>query len=97
MEESKKEESIAVPAWVPLTDWTDFLDHRRKTGKITDRAKELLLKDLEKLKAEGNDPALVLQQSIKRGWKGLFAIKDDRQSPSNNLKTQVKELMENGW
>ena len=31
----------------------------------------------EKLKADGNDPSLVIQQTILRGWSGLFPLKED--------------------
>src|SRR5262249_36895721 len=65
-----------LPAWLPTQDWDDFLDMRRKKGKpVTLRAVELLIADLEQLRASGDDPAEVLQQSIKNSWQGLFKLK----------------------
>lgn len=68
---------FSPPEWVPPEPWADFMEHRKKKGKLTERAKELLVKELEKLKSQGHDPEKVLNQSIMRGWTGLFAIKGE--------------------
>lgn len=56
----------------------DFADMRTKArSPMTDRAKELLLGKLNDM--AGNDNALkvkLLEQSIERGWKTVFALKD---------------------
>lgn len=63
------------PAWLPAVDWKDFCQMRG--AKFTARAKQLVIGKLEKLKQEGHDPAAVLQQSLERGWSGVFPLKGD--------------------
>jgi len=68
---------ITVPAYLDEALWNDFIDMRKKIKRpATDRAKELLIKDIEKLKTAGDDPNDVLRQSIKNCWQGLFPLKD---------------------
>ena len=67
---------------IPAAAWRDFVEHRAKMGKgkkLTVRAAQLILKELQALMAQGNDPARVLNQSIMRGWAGVFPLKDDAQ------------------
>lgn len=56
----------------------DFADMRTKArSPMTDRAKEILLNKLNDM--AGNDNALkvkLLEQSIERGWKTVYALKD---------------------
>jgi hypothetical protein len=52
---------------------------RKKIKKPpTDRAKELLIKDLIKFNDDGEDVNEILRKSIKGCWQGLFSLKDDR-------------------
>lgn len=65
---------------VELQDWVDrerlalFLEMRLAKGKPVKTAGGLqaLLRDLENLRDEGHDAALVIQQSIDREWQGFF-------------------------
>ncbi|GAH58490.1 unnamed protein product, partial [marine sediment metagenome] len=53
-----------------------FLEMRKKKRAIpTERAKELLVKELGKLRSEGHDPNEVLNQSIMRNYTGVFPLK----------------------
>ena len=75
LKETKRDNTI-LPEFIDKELWDDFLEMRGKMRKApTDRAKELLIKDLEKLKAAGNDPSEVLRQSIKNSWAGVFPLK----------------------
>ena len=66
-----------VPEWIDKKTWEAFLEMRRKKRAVpTERAKELLVKELEKLKSEGNDPKEVLNQSIMRNYTGVFPVKE---------------------
>jgi len=65
-----------LPDWVPKEPWDGFAELRRRKGPFTDRAKVLSIKKLEKLVQEGNDATEVLNQSVERGWTGLFPVKD---------------------
>ena len=62
----------------------DFTKHRKAMKKpLTDRARELILMDLERLAP--NDPETqiaIINQSIKRGWQGVFPLKDDSPKPA---------------
>lgn len=42
---------------------------------MTTRAQELAFAQLADLKARGHDPVAVINQSIVRGWAGLFELK----------------------
>ena len=67
----------------------DFVEFRKKIKKpMTDRAIELTLAELEKL-APGDEKAkiAILNQSIQRGWQGVFPL-------SNDQKPKAKESRE---
>lgn len=70
--------SFAPPDWVPRQDWDDFIDMRKRSRKNpTDKAKELLVAKLDRLRSEGHDPGKVLQRSIERNWQSVFPLEDD--------------------
>ena len=61
----------------------DFKAHRKQIKKpMTDLALTLLRNDLEKL-APGDEKTkiAILEQSIKNGWTGVFALKEDKRKP----------------
>ena len=57
----------------------DFVKHRKAMKKpLTDRGRELILLDLERLAPNDPDTQIaIINQSIKRGWQGVFPLKDD--------------------
>ena len=60
----------------------DFAEMRKKMRKpLTDRALALTLSELEKL-APGDDEKkiAILNQSIQRGWQGVFPLKDEHKT-----------------
>jgi len=79
-----KEEYIYLPDWLDKVAWNDFLEMRKNNKATpTKRAKELLIKDLEKFREAGDDPTEVLNQSIKNSWKGLFPLKEKQNAGIN--------------
>jgi hypothetical protein len=65
-----------LPPWVDVDAWAGFEEMRRGIKKpMTDRARELIVKQLEKLMRLGNDPAEVLDQSTRSSWQGVFEVK----------------------
>lgn len=57
----------------------DFAKHRKAMKKpLTDKARELTIKELEKL-APGDEAMqiAIINQSIQRGWQGVFELKED--------------------
>jgi len=66
-----------LPDWINKKTWDSFIEMRKgNRASPTGRAVELILKELEKLKAQGNDPNEVLEQSIMNNYKGVFPLKD---------------------
>lgn len=69
-----------VPDWVPAEAWSGFVDMRRKERHpLTARAAKLVLNELARLKADGNDPGAVLDQSTRNGWRDVFALRKQPQ------------------
>lgn len=67
---------VDPPQWVPADAWAAWLEVRRKLrAPNTARALELAIRDLDQLRALGQSPREVLEQSTARGWRGLFPIK----------------------
>lgn len=56
----------------------DFGKMRAKIKKpLTDRAKELTIAELKKLSEKPAEWVAILDQSVQRGWQGVFALKAD--------------------
>jgi hypothetical protein len=84
------EERFSLPDWIPEKTWCDYLAMRKKIRKpATDEAIKLAVETLKRLRASGDDPRLVLEQSILNSWQGLFelkgkaAIKSDPSRPTD--------------
>lgn len=74
-----------LPGWMPSIAWHAFLQSRvAMRARATPHAEQLLLRELDKLRQQGHDPASVLNQSIARGWRGLFPLKTDSSVPAGN-------------
>lgn len=74
-EEKRREEvkTSALPDWVPVDAWKAFLEMRTKIRKApTDRAVELAVAKLGRLRDDGHDPKAVLEQSVMNSWQDLF-------------------------
>lgn len=81
----------AAPEWVPEADWTAFLQHRREARRqVTNESAKRLVSTLTKLRDAGNDPARVLNQSIERGWIGLFPL-DEGHNHERRDQTQPEQ------
>lgn len=82
---------VDLPEWVPADAWTEWMQVRaRMRVPNTPAATRLNLNTLQTLRQAGEDPRAVLEQSISRGWRGLFSLKDsqhghDRGGASRNL------------
>lgn len=71
-----KASMVDVPAWIPGEAWSRFVDHRKSIKKpLTADAARLAINALDKLRAAGNPPAQVIDQSIFNGWAGVFALR----------------------
>lgn len=84
-----KKEIYILPEWINKKTWESFLEMRKKKQAIpTERAKELLVKELEKLRIEGHDPKEVLNQSIMRNYTGVFPVKGGQSGAHQGSTTQ---------
>lgn len=82
----------ALPDWLPLQEWKDFEEMRVKIKKpLTDRAKQLIVIQLEKLRDSGHDPSQVLLASVVNAWSGVFPMKDNLSS------SQLAKTKEPPW
>lgn len=64
---------LSLPDWLPAELWADWHAYRNTRKGWTPKAKELSLKTLTDLQAQGFNPKTVIERSIERGWTGLFA------------------------
>lgn len=78
--------------WVPKAAWEGFVAFRRQQKGWTVRGACLLLGELEKLRAAGHDPTLVIEQSIANGWKGLFPLRNERGIASPRTSMREREI-----
>lgn len=68
---------FVLPDWIPEDAWNAYLEMRKKAKKApTDRAKELVVKELAKLRDAGENVAAVLDQSTMRVWTDVYAVKN---------------------
>lgn len=67
---------FAPPEWIDAQAWTDFIAMRVKMRKpATQRAKELIVEELDKLRTAGDDPNAVLEQSTRNSWQDVYPLK----------------------
>ena len=68
---SIKENIYMLPEWINKETWEAFLEIRKKKKAAnTSKAQELLIRDLEKLKTDGDDP--------KQSARGIYQTQLDR-------------------
>jgi hypothetical protein len=69
-----------LPPWIPVEAWNGYVEMRKRIkAPLTDRAKKLEITELTKLRADGHDPEAVIDQSIRKSWRGLYPLKDQQQ------------------
>ena len=73
-----------LPDWIDKNTWDRFVEMRTIIKHpLTDYGKHLIISDLEKLKLAGNEPIRVLEESIKRGWQGVFPLLENKNNGGN--------------
>lgn len=72
----KEHKRFALPDWVPEEPWSGFIEMRqKKRNNPTDRAKQLLVDELQRLRDAGNDPAAVIDLATRNGWLSFYPPK----------------------
>lgn len=70
------------PDWVPLNPWTAFEESRQKLRKpLTDRARQLAVAELQRLRDQGHDPVAVIERSVLRGWLTFYPLDEAAGKP----------------
>lgn len=81
---------FTLPSWIPEKPWAAFLEMRAKMRRpFTNAAKKLIVANLEKLKAQGENVGSVLEASVANGWAGVFAVRRDAARGSNRKPTNA--------
>ena len=65
---------LSLPEWLPSDSWEEWSLYRKAKGGWTQKARALTLRTLSTLRDAGQDPQAVIEQSIERGWTGLFPL-----------------------
>lgn len=72
----EKSAQVVLPDWIPVDAWNGYIDMRKKKRKEpTDYARDLVIAELGKLLAAGQDLKAVLDNSTKNGWTDVYAVK----------------------
>ena len=86
----------SIPQYLDPDLWKSYMEVRCKAkAPKTDNALKLVLQEIVKLKAQGNDPNEILKQSIMNGWKGVFPLKHQKNKINNHTNFKDKNY-ENG-
>lgn len=90
----------ALPAYIDTELWDEFWSMRKKMGTrapVTDFAKKLVLKELMKFHADGYDANNSLEQSIMKGWRGVFPgeLRSDPKKDPNPALTEIVQNAKN--
>lgn len=71
--EKSEEENKPSPLDEAIQEFTQF--RKKIKAPLTDRALQLLYKELDKLASSDEEKIKILEQSILHGWKGVFPLK----------------------
>ena len=86
-ETKNKRAPFVAPAWLPVVSWNAYLEMRHKKKKDpTEHAKDLVVQELDKLRASGQDPGQVLDQSTRSGWTDVYSLKRENGNGTNHGK-----------
>lgn len=82
---------VEIPSWIPADPWAGYVEMRVSIKKPlkTDRAINLAISTLTKLRDEGNDPGAVLDQSTLNSWQGLFAVRIERRGLPKQVESRL--------
>jgi hypothetical protein len=85
-ETEKRQKTIEIlfelPQCINQELWEAYKEMRKKKkANMTDKARDILIRDLCKWSAQGYDINAILERSITQNWTGLFLPKDDQSKP----------------
>lgn len=65
---------FVLPDWVPADAWDGYVAMRKKKP-MTDRARDLVIAELSRLRDQGHDVGAILDKSVKNNWTDVYAPK----------------------
>lgn len=69
--------AFVLPVWIKKITWDGFEEMRKKERHpLTDKARQLIVVELEKLRELGHNPNESLERSIVNSWRGVFPPKE---------------------
>lgn len=93
-EQKQAADAFALPEWIDKDAWQGYEEMRRKIRKpMTDRARQMAVKELAGLQARGHPANSVLDQSTQHSWQGLFELKN-KPKPVTGQRTAMDEIRE---
>lgn len=76
---SAPQTAVDVPDWIDGDAWAGFAEMRKASRfPLTKRAAESIIAKLDDFRRQGQDPADVLDQSTRSGWRDVYPLKKDR-------------------
>ncbi len=79
---------MLLPDWIPQEAWDGYVEMRKKIKRpMTEYAMTLAIKKLDRLRLQGYDPSMVLDQSTFESWQGLFPLREERDGDGASRKT----------
>lgn len=88
---------ITLPAWIKPEVWEGFVEMRkRERHPLTKRAAELVIKKLDAMTGNNEDPNESLDQSTRNGWRDVYSPRrgDNHANSSAGRKLSVVEQAE---
>ncbi len=88
----------SFPSWWPVPEWQAFCEMRKKKrAPLTERAVALIVADLTRYRANGQSPAAILDQSTRKCWTDVYALKGapaipTEQSAADEVETWATRL-----
>lgn len=80
--------NLNLPEWLSIEAWDGWLEMRTKIKKpVTKRAALMAIRKLNKLRLDGHDPSMVLDQSTFMCWQDLYAPKENFDGERASRKT----------
>ena len=102
--------AFLLPEWVDRDAWQGFEEMRKKIRKpLTNRARDGIIRNLQKLCPAGDNGAAVLDQSTQNGWSGVFELRTSNKFKQNGafhgkgdaniqaLRESIAEDSDQGW
>lgn len=83
-----KPSQFLLPAWIDSDSWAGFEEMRRKIrAPLTNRARNGIIKELQKMCPAGNDAAAILDQSTNNSWRGVFPLRANGNGGNANVRS----------